>query len=576
VSRQPKTGGGAADKASPPARSMLRPLISGAACIALLLSSTPAPLWAQAPAPPPADAAAPQTLTAEQLDAMMAPIALYPDEILAQIMMASAFPLQVVAAARWAEDPANKALTGDALTAALAPLDWDPSVKSLVPFPQVLAMVNEHLDWLQQIGFAVNAQQSDVLVSVQRLRKQAQIAGQLKSNEQQVVRTEGTTIIVAPAQPNVVYVPVYNPTVVYGAWPYPAYPPAYLPPPPGYVVGAALATGVAFSVGIGVTAGLWGWARPGWNTGYVNVNVNRYNTINVNRPPINNPAWRGGRPTTLPAGYRPAPAGGYRPPAGGFNPPGSYRPPAGGPGATPRPPGTLPGRPGTPPGRPGATPRPPGTLPGKPGTAPGGPGATPRPPGTLPGKPGTAPGGPGATPRPPGTLPGKPGTAPGTPGTSPRPPGSKPGTRPGTGTGKPGAPSAGRPGGGTTPPGRPGGPPAAGGGRPGAPPSGGIARPPGNTGPGSRPPRGQGGTRPGGGQIPPGAGGGTRPGRCSGAGGQPGAGQMPSGTGAKRPNAGARPGGGPPGGQMAPGKGGPPAAARTRAAPAGQPDPNSN
>jgi hypothetical protein len=532
VSGQNKAGGGAAQRYSLQARGTLRQLISGAACIALLLSSTPAPLWAQEPAPPSADAAAPQALTAEQLDAMMAPIALYPDELLAQIMMASAFPLQIVSAARWARDPANSALTGDALTAALAPQDWDPSVKSLVPFPQALAMMNEHLDWLQQLGFAVNAQQADVLASVQRLRKQAQIAGQLKSNAQQVVSTEGSTIVVAPAQPNVVYVPVYNPTVVYGAWPYPSYPPVYLPPPPGYVVGTALAAGIAFGVGVAITGGLYGWARPGWNTGYVNVNVNRYNTINVNRPPINNPNWHGGRPAQLPAGYRPG-AGGYRPPpGGGYRPPpaGGYRPP----GNVTRPPAGTPGRPGTPPGRPGTPPGGPGTPPGKPGTPPGRPG-------TPPGKPGTPPGRPGTPPGKPGTPPGKPGTPPTRPGT----PGGNPGTTPG----KPGGPSTGRPGGGTKP-GKPGTPPTNGGGRPSVPPSGGG-------GSGSRPPGGPGGiTRPGGGQTPPGAG------------SRPSAGQRPSGAGPNRPALGNRPGG-----SRGAASGSRPAPSRNRPGPGG-PGPN--
>lgn len=178
--------------------------------------------------------------------------------------MASTFPLQVVAAQRWAEDPAHKGLSGDALTKALDPEPWDPSVKSLVPFPEVLAMMNANLDWMQQLGYAFAEQQADVLNSVQRLRQQAQANGNLQSTAQQVVRTDQQAIVIEPAQPNVVYVPSYNPTVVYGAWPYPAYPPVYLPPPPGYYVGTALATGLAFGAGVAITAGLWNWARPAW------------------------------------------------------------------------------------------------------------------------------------------------------------------------------------------------------------------------------------------------------------------------------------------------------------------------
>ncbi len=285
----------------------LHRLAASVACAAFLIGTIPAPLQAQDAAM--TNGAALQGYSDEQLDALLAPIALYPDDLLGQVLMASAYPLDVVAAARWVKDPANQALQGDALTQALTQQSWDPSVKSLVPFPQILEMMSNQLDWLQQLGYAMDVQQSDVMASIQRLRRQAEIAGQLKSTEHQTVRTEGQAIVIVPAQPNVVYVPVYNPTVVYGAWPYPAYPPVYLPPPPGYVASTALLTGLAFGTGVALTAGLWGWASPNWGYGNVHVNVNRYNTINVNRPPINNPNWRpnGGYP----------PAGGYRPPANG-------------------------------------------------------------------------------------------------------------------------------------------------------------------------------------------------------------------------------------------------------------------
>jgi Protein of unknown function (DUF3300) len=243
--------------------------------------------------------------------------------LLTQILMASTYPLQVVEAARWVADPTNKALTGDTLTAALAPQTWDPSVKSLVPFPQVLAMMNSKLDWLQQLGYAVSVQQSAVMDSIQRLRHQAQTAGQLQTTPQQVITTQDNTITIAPAQADVVYVPTYNPTAVYGAWPYPTYPPVYLPPPPGYYLGSALATGLAFGTGVAIAGGLWGWASPNWRGGSVNVNVNRYNNINVNRPPIHNSGWRPPGPPNRPGG-----GGGYRPPAGG--PVGSPSRPGGG------------------------------------------------------------------------------------------------------------------------------------------------------------------------------------------------------------------------------------------------------
>lgn len=280
------------------------------ASAAFLVANSPAPLYAQdeSPAPAAQDQSAPaaqdqanageqgQAYTDEQLDALLAPIALYPDDLLSQVLMATTYPVDIVSAYRWTQDPAHKDLKGDALTKALEPEPWDPSVKSLVPFPQVLSMMNDKLDWVQQVGYAMGAQQADVLSSVQRLRKQAQNEGNLKSTEQQTVTTEaapqggGQTIVIQPAQPNVVYVPSYNPTVVYGTWPYPAYPPVYWPPPAAYYPGAALATGLAFGAGVAITAGLWGLSGCNWGAGNVNVNVNRYNNINANRANANRSA----------------------------------------------------------------------------------------------------------------------------------------------------------------------------------------------------------------------------------------------------------------------------------------------
>jgi hypothetical protein len=262
-----------------------------------------APVDAQDAAPPP-PAEAPQTPQAsqapaapqapvfrtEEIDQMVAPIALYPDQLLAQILMAATYPLEVVKAERWLEDPANAKLSGDQLAAALEQQTWDPSVKSLVPFPPVLKMMNDKLDWTQRLGDAFLAQQADVMSSVQRLRRQAQDAGTLKSTEQQKVVAEPAkdpaapqtqTIVIQPADPQVVYVPTYNPTTAYGTWPYPSYPPAYYPPPPAYYpVGTALVSGMAFATGAAVVGSLWGWNDCDWSHGDVTVNSNRYNTIN--------------------------------------------------------------------------------------------------------------------------------------------------------------------------------------------------------------------------------------------------------------------------------------------------------
>ncbi len=292
----------------------------------LMLNATfPFDALAQTPPAATAQPATAQPFNAEQLDALLASIALYPDELLTQVLMASTFPLEVVTAARWLEDPAHKSLSGDALAKALESEPWDPSVKSLVPFPAVLATMNNNLPWLQQLGYAFATQQADVFASVQRLRRQAQSNGTLQSSPQQVVSTQQVTtepppgssqaptqqemLVIESAQPNTVYVPTYNPATVYGSWPYPSYPPYYAAPPAGYYFGTALATGLAFAAGAAVVGGLWGWARPAWGGGYANVNVNRYNNINTNRQQINSSRWAANTAGGRPANFARAPGG---------------------------------------------------------------------------------------------------------------------------------------------------------------------------------------------------------------------------------------------------------------------------
>jgi len=251
---------------------MKRPLIKALAIFLALLLVGPQGLMAQSEG-------GDKPFKQEQLDQIVAPIALYPDSLLAQVLMASTYPLEVVLAGRWVK--ANQKLKGDALTAALEKEDWDPSVKSLVNFPQILDMMSEKLDWTQKLGDAFLAQEKEVMDTVQKLRLKAYGEGNLKTTEQQkvVVEEEAKTIIIEPAKPEVVYVPTYNPTVVYGAWPYPAYPPYYYYPP-GYVPGAAL-----FTFGMGVAIGAaWGyaWGGCGWGRGEVNVDINRNTNINNN------------------------------------------------------------------------------------------------------------------------------------------------------------------------------------------------------------------------------------------------------------------------------------------------------
>lgn len=210
----------------------------------------------------------------QQLDQLLAPIALYPDQLLGQILMAATYPLEVVEAARWLQNPGNAALKGDALANALAGQDWDPSVKSLVPFPRIIQMMSDNLSWMEKLGDAFLAQQADVMDSVQRLRREAQAAGKLQSNSQQTVATEGQTITIQPATPQVIYVPVYSPAVVYYPWPYPDYPPYYFPML-GYAPENVLLTGIFFGIGIAIITEFWDWDYCDWHNRRIHIDVDR-------------------------------------------------------------------------------------------------------------------------------------------------------------------------------------------------------------------------------------------------------------------------------------------------------------
>jgi Protein of unknown function (DUF3300) len=271
--------------------------------------SQPAP--SQQPEQPSAPAFKP-----EELDQILAPIALYPDELIAQILTAATYPLEIVLASRWVTDPKNAALKGDALVKALEGQSWDASVKSLVPFPSVLKMMSDKLDWTQKLGDAFLSQEADCLVAVQSLRRKAAAAGTLKSTPQQKVTvqpraaaaapglpgppagepitvapvTEDQTISIAPADPQVVYVPSYNPATAYGSWPYPSYPPYSFPPPAGYPLATGLATGLAFGAGVAIVGSLWGWGSPNWGGGNVNINANQFNSIN--RTAVGGNTWQ--------------------------------------------------------------------------------------------------------------------------------------------------------------------------------------------------------------------------------------------------------------------------------------------
>lgn len=265
-----------------------RPLSTLAAILAVSCSIASS-AFAQTPpaAAPEAPTVDKPPLKQEELDQLLAPIALYPDSLVSQILMACTYPLEVVEASRWAKQ--NK-LTGDAMGKALEAQTWDASVKSLVNFPQVLEMLNEKLDMTIKIGDAFIGQQKQVLDTVQSLRAKAKAAGNLESNEQQKVEVQQQgatqTIVIQQTNPDVIYVPTYNPTVVYGTWPYPSYPPYYYYPP-GYSAGAA-----AISFGVGVACGLaWGyaWGNCNWGHGDVDIDINQNinRNTNINRNNVN-------------------------------------------------------------------------------------------------------------------------------------------------------------------------------------------------------------------------------------------------------------------------------------------------
>lgn len=291
---------------------MRMPLIAVLSAL-LCLSAAPGRVLAEdVPAPDPAPqadtlAAKEAVFTQEQLDQMLAPIALYPDALLAQVLMAATYPGQVSEAVTWSK--ANPKASGDDAVKQVAKQQWDPSVQALVAFPQLLATLGQDPVWVQRLGDAFLAQPDDVMAGVQRLRHQAQAAGNLQSNQYQNVTVQAapaaapassggsskqaapassppTTIIIEPADPQVVYVPSYNPTTTYGTWAYPASPPVYYPPPPMYYAGSALVAGLAFGTGVAIVSSLWGDCD--WGNNDIDIDVNRYNNINGNNRITNN------------------------------------------------------------------------------------------------------------------------------------------------------------------------------------------------------------------------------------------------------------------------------------------------
>jgi uncharacterized membrane protein YgcG len=251
-------------------------ILVSALSLVLLFATWPQPLPADqdAQAPEQTAQAPPYTQqTPEQLQQLVAPIALYPDSLVAQILAASTFPDQVVEADRWVQ--AHPDLKGDDLAKAVDQQPWDPSVKALVAFPTVLGNMDKNLSWTSSLGDAYYNQQQDVMDSVQVMRQKAEAAGNLKTTPQQTVTTEGSDVVIQPATPDVVYVPAYDPWAVYG---YPIDPwPFWYPYPGIWYGGPYLSFGVGF--GIGFFGGFgWGWGHWGfdWHNHYVVYNHNRY------------------------------------------------------------------------------------------------------------------------------------------------------------------------------------------------------------------------------------------------------------------------------------------------------------
>ena len=226
----------------------------------------------------------------QELDQMLAPIALYPDSLLTQILMASTYPLEVVQAARWSR--ANPGLSGDQAVRAVEQQNWDPSVQSLVAFPHVLQLLDTNLGWTERLGNAFLSQQSQVWDTVQFLRQRADTAGNLDSNDDFRVAREGPIYVIESPRPDVIYVPYYDPLIVYGDWWWPGYAPLRWSPWPGYYARPGYSHGYYWGSGISVGFGFF-FGGIDWRQRHVNViNHNSFYYRNVNRVPSPGNGWQ--------------------------------------------------------------------------------------------------------------------------------------------------------------------------------------------------------------------------------------------------------------------------------------------
>ncbi len=279
-------------------------------CIALLVPGDTLS-WASPPQQANDTTADSAKIPNDRLDSLVAPIALHPDPLLAQMLVASTYPLEIIQLQQWLAK--NNDLKGDALVQAAQKQGWDPSIQALAPVPDLVKQLSENIKWTTDLGNAFLVQQSDVMDAVQRMRAKAKNSGTLKSTQQQVVETKvvesRSVVVIQPASPEVVYVPSYNPVVVYGPPAYP-YPPLYYPPPGYYAAGMALSFGLGVAMGAAWGGG-WGW-HTGWGGNNITINnnnnfVSHYNSANINRSgnqPApgsgnnwqHNPQHRGGAP----------------------------------------------------------------------------------------------------------------------------------------------------------------------------------------------------------------------------------------------------------------------------------------
>jgi hypothetical protein len=280
-------------------RQTLRSQLTAIICSMLLIPGGPQ-VEAQVPAAQSSGATDEQApkIPNDQLDSLVAPIALYPDPLLAQVLAASTYPLEIIQLQQWLAQ--HKDLKDKALADAVMKQPWDPSVQSMAALPDVVKRLADDIQWTTDLGNAVLAQQSDVMDAVQRMREKAKEKGNLKSNEQMKVETKvienKSVVVIEQSKPDVVYVPSYDPVVVYGAPPYP-YPPIYYPPPGYYAAGMAISFGVGMAMGAAWGGGGW-CCNSGWG-GNNNININNNNTFvnNSNRQNINNSGNRTGNRT---------------------------------------------------------------------------------------------------------------------------------------------------------------------------------------------------------------------------------------------------------------------------------------